>query len=312
MTSQQLIQYLPSSNYIEYLRCATDGVSGATHMATIKWEDNIERDSWVKIYAGDKPRSLVNEMIGYLLGQALNLPMPPRAGFLLVENKFLNPALVNTLSDVDRYRGFTFAWVTEDVKGQNLRIEIENNPAIMNVMVEYFSSCMKDWDHLSKLVAFDDWILNTDRNMGNSIHLPDKTFTLIDHGECMHGGNWKEAQLLEFNCHHIGFATNLHLKLLHDKHAPSGLFQYENTMRELEIAKLEHQKAFLKAESEIRLHLQDLIGDEVIETGIEEIPSYLALETVVNFLKYRSIGLKKFSERCDTFLSSHSIVRPLS
>ena len=89
MTSQQLIQYLPSSNYIEFLRGASDGVSGSTHMATIRWEDDIERDSWVKIYAGDKPRSLINEMIGYILGKALNLPMPPKAGFLLVEIKFL-------------------------------------------------------------------------------------------------------------------------------------------------------------------------------------------------------------------------------
>lgn len=312
MTINQNIQYLPSSHYIGYLGRANDGVSGATHMATIKWEDGVERDTWVKIYTGDKPRSLINEMIGYLLGKALNLPMPPKAGFLLVENKFLAPSLVSQLSEVDRYRGFTFAWVTEDVKGQNLRIEIENNPAIMNVMLDYFSSCMKDWDLLSKLVAFDDWILNTDRNMGNSIHLPDKTFSLIDHGECMHGGNWKEAQLLDFNCHHIGFANNLHLKLLHEKHVASGLFQYENTMRELELAKKEHQQAFLKVESELRFYLEDLIGDEIIETGIDEIPPYLALETVLFFLKSRSNQLKNFSERCDTFLSSHSIVRPLS
>ncbi|NWK52192.1 hypothetical protein HYG89_06405 [Acinetobacter sp. SwsAc5] len=312
MTTSQIIQYLPSSNYVEYLRGSTDGVSGATHLATIKWEDDVERDSWVKIYAGNKPRSLINEMIGYLLGRALNLPMPPRAGFLLLENKMLNPSFVNVLSEVDRYRGFTFAWVSEDVKGKNLRIEIENNPNAMKVMLEYFSSCMKDWSHLSNLIAFDDWILNTDRNMGNSIHLPDKTFSLIDHGECMHGGNWKEAQLIDFNCPHMGFAHNLHLRLLHEKHEASGLFQYENTMQELEKAKLEHKNAFLQAEAEIRLHLHDLIGDEVIETGIEEIPSYLALETVLNFLKYRAEGLTKFSERCDTFLSSHSIVRPLS
>lgn len=312
MIEQQIIQYLPSSNYIEYLRGATDGVSGATHLASIKWDDGVERDSWVKIYAGNKPRSLINEMIGFLLGQALNLPMPPKAAFLLLENKILNPNLVSVLSDVDRYRGFTFAWVTEDVKGENLRIEIENNPSIMKVMIEYFSSCMKDWEHLSSLVAFDDWLLNTDRNMGNTIHFPDKTFSLIDHGECMHGGDWKESQLIDYDCHHIGFANNLHLKLLHDKNTSAGLFQFEHTMSELELVKLEHLKAFQKVESEIRLHLHDLIGDEIIETGIEEIPSYPASETVLSFLKYRAKGLKKFSERCDTFLSSHSIVRPLS
>lgn len=312
MIEPQIIQYLQSSDYIEYLRGATDGVSGATHMASIKWNDGVERDSWVKIYAGNKPRSLINEMIGYLLGKALNLPMPPRAGFLLLETKILDPNFVNLLSEVDRYRGFTFAWVTEDIKGKNLRIEIENNPSIMNVMVEYFSSCMKDWEYLSDLIAFDDWILNTDRNMGNSIHLPDKTFSLIDHGECLHGGDWKESQLLNYDCSHIGFANNIHLKLLHDRNASAGLFQYENTMQELELAKLEHQKAFQKVENELKIHLQDLIGDEIIETGIEELPSYLALETVLTFLKQRAQSLEKFGERCDTFLSSHAITRPLS
>ncbi len=312
MTQEQIIQYLPSSNYIEYLRGSPDGVSGLTHMANVQWEDGVERDSWVKIYAGNKPRSLINEMIGYLLGRALKLPMPPRAGFLLIETKILNPNLVNVLSEVDRYRGFTFAWVTEDVKGKNLRIEIDKNPSSLNVMAEYFSSCMKDWEHLANLIAFDDWILNTDRNMGNSIHLPDRTFSLIDHGECMHGGDWKESQLIDYDCPHVGFANNVHVKLLHDKHAPSDLFQYENTMRDLEEAKLQHKNAFQTIESELKLHLYDMIGDEIVETGIEEVPTYLVMETVLDFLRQRAQSLKKFSERYDTFLSSNSITRPLS
>ena len=312
MDSNHIIQYLPSDMYIEYLRGATDGVSGATHLASVKWNDGIERDSWVKIYAENKPRGLINEMIGYLLGKSLNLPIPPKAGFLQIENKVLHPNLVSLLSPVDQYRGFTFAWVSEDVQGDNLRIEIENNPSSMNVLIEYFSSCMKDWSELPSLIAFDDWILNSDRNLGNSIHLPDKTFCLIDHGECLKGGSWKEPELLDTNCHHIGFANNLHLRLLHEKHKPANLFQIEQTLSELENAKLNHFSALQQVATEIQSHLNDLIGDELIETGIENIPPYPVSDTVLNFLKIRAKEVKKFSERCDTFFSTQSITRPLS
>lgn len=308
----QIIQYLPADHYIEFLRGASDGVSGSTHLANVQWEDGVERESWVKLYAGNKPRSLVNEMIGYLLGRALDLPMPPKAGFLLIETKVLNPNFVHLLSDVDRYRGFTFAWVTEDVKGENLRIEIKNNPINQNIMIDYFKECMRDWGQLCNLIAFDDWILNSDRNMGNSIHLPDRTFCLIDHGECMNGGDWKESQLLNPDCVHVGFAENIHLRLLYEKHKSAGLFQLENTMTELDKAKQEHFNAIKLVKSEIQEHLNDLIGDELIDTGIDSIEPYPVTETVLNFLINRAQHVEKFNERCDTFFSIQSLTRPMS
>ncbi|MFU8925146.1 hypothetical protein [Acinetobacter puyangensis] len=311
MSEQQIIQYLPSSSYIEFLKAATDGVSGKTHLANIKWEDGIERDSWVKIYTATKPRGLVNEMIGYLLGSALNLPMPPRAGFLCLENKILNQNLVNTLSQVDQYRGFTFAWITEDVKGRNLRVELEENPAHYHIITEYIVTCLRDWDNLANMIAFDDWILNTDRNVGNTIQLPDRTFSLIDHGECLQGGEWQEPQLLDAHCPHIGFGDNLHLRLLYEKNK-NNLFSMEDTLAELENAKLLHITALKKVAQEIKMHLTDLIGDEIVETGIEELPNYPVTETVFNFLSNRATAIKKFNERCDTFLSTNSIARPLS
>lgn len=312
VNSIQNIQYLPPSNYREFLRGAPDGIMGATHLAKILWNDGVESDSWVKVYTNQHPRSLINEMIGYLLGSALELPMPNRAGFLMLETKILNTELVNTLSEVDKYRGYTFAWVSEDVGGTNLRIELENNPSSQNIIIEYLSECLTNWDHLASMLAFDDWILNSDRNLGNLIHLPNKSFCLIDHGLSLKGGNWKESDLLHPHCDHCGTLDDIYFSILHQKYKKDGLFQYENTLKSLELEKSKHHHAFLLVKTELLSHLHDLIGDEFVETGIEEMPRFPVTDTLMKFLNDRSLGLQQFIERCNTFFALKSISSPMS
>ena len=309
--SSQIISYLPPDSYKAFLGGAPDGNVGKTHLAEIIWDDDIQRESWVKIYTSQEPRSLINEMIGYLLGTSLELPMPSKAGFLLIETKALHPHLVHQLSEVDQYRGYTFAWTTEDVKGKNPRIEIMNNPEVQAIMEERFIACMTDWDFLPHMIAFDDWIINTDRNLGNTIQLPDNTFSLIDHGESLHGRDWKEPDLLDANCPHIGFLNNLYLRCLHGKYKKDGLFQEENTLRALEQAKTQHHAAFDKVKEEIQQHLDDMIGDEQVETGIKEMASYPVSETVMKFLLNRAKEVRSFNGRCDNFLGMNS-KRPMS
>jgi len=308
----QKIQYLPASNYREFLRGSPDGLMGETHLAKILWSDGIERDSWVKIYGARHPRSLVNEMIGYLLGSALNLPCPNLAGFLMVETKVLDSELIDKLNPVDRYRGYTFAWVTEDVGGINPRIELENNPSSQQIIFEYLSECLINWDYLAGMLAFDDWILNSDRNLGNLIRLPDKTFCLIDHGQSMKGEQWNESDLLNAHCEHSGALDVLYFRILFNKFSSDGLFQYENTLKSLCDEKAKHHAAFLLAQDELESHLNDMIGDEFIETGIEEMPSYPVSDTVIKFLNDRAVALNKFTQRCDTFFGIKSIAKPMS
>lgn len=309
--SEQIIKFLPPENYKSFLKGADDGKSGLTHLAEVTWDDDIERNTWVKIYTGNKERSLINELVSFLLGSALGLPMPERAGLLMLETKVLNENIVNTLSEVDKYRGYTFAWVSQDLGGKNVRLELEQNPTAQSIMIKYLMTDLTNWKYLAKMLAFDDLILNTDRNMGNLIQLPTKEFCLIDHGEALHG-QWKESDLLDHDCEHEGKLDQIFYKCLYDNNNCHGLFQFDKTLEDLETAKSSHAIAFKAVYDELKSHLSNMIGEEKVKTGIKEVNDYPVYETLLSFLENRASNLKGFTNRCEDTLKYHSIPFPLS
>ena len=166
------LKFLPSNAYEGFLRASQDGAVGYTHMASINWGSDIN-DSWVKIYKKDAPRCLTNEVIGYLLAHALQLPQPKHAALMIVPIESIPTHIADQLSDVDLYRGHTYAWVTTHA-GENIREMIVNNSAAAEKFVQEFGQ----WSKVEHMIAFDHWIVNNDRHIGNLLQLPDNTFTL--------------------------------------------------------------------------------------------------------------------------------------
>lgn len=123
----QILEYLPFENYRKYLRPAVDGRMGLmTHVAEVTWSDGIKRESYVKFYGQDKKRALLNEALGYLIISSLSLPQPELAGFIEFKISEENtPDIWNSVSDVDRYRGVTYAWACTNTNGINRRVELD-------------------------------------------------------------------------------------------------------------------------------------------------------------------------------------------
>lgn len=309
--SEQIIKFLPPENYKSFLKGADDGVSGLTHLAEVIWDDNIERNTWVKRYSGDKERSLINELVSFILGSALGLPMPERAGLLMLETKVLHENIVNTLSEVDRYRGYTFAWVSQDLGGTNVRLELDRNPTTQSIMIKYLMTDLRNWKSLANMLAFDDLVLNTDRNMGNLIQLPNKEFCLIDHGEALNG-QWQENDLIDHDCEHEGKLDQVFYKCLYESNNSHGLFQLDKTLKDLETAKSSHLNAFKEVSEELKSHLSSMIGEEKVKTGIKGVNDYPVYETLLSFLEKRASNLKGFTNRCEDAFKYHSIPLPLS
>lgn len=196
----QILQYLAFSNYRKYLRPAIDGRMGLmTHVAEITWLDGIQRESYVKFYGEHKKRALLNEAIGYLLISGLKLPQPEFAGFLEFKiSEKLTPEIWGEVSDIDRYRGVTYAWVCTNTNGINRRIELDNahSDEAKKYLTTHILEALKNWEELPNLIMCDDWLANNDRNLGNLLELPNKTFTLIDHGGILYGDNWSPWDIM--------------------------------------------------------------------------------------------------------------------
>ena len=54
---------------------------------------------------------------------------------------------------------------------------------------------IKNWPHLHKAAAFDDWVANSDRHFENILFAGEDNFYLIDHGHCFTGPGWSKKKL---------------------------------------------------------------------------------------------------------------------
>lgn len=301
----QILEYLPFKSYKKYLRPAVDGRMGLmTHVAEIEWSDGMKRETYVKFYGEDKKRALLNEAIGYLLISALNLPQPEFAGFIAYEiSKEYTPDVWNDVSEVDRYRGITYAWVCTNTNGINKRVEIDQATSaeakqyIANQVIE----TLKSWDQLPHLIMCDDWLANNDRNMGNLLELPNKTFTLIDHGGILYGDNWSPWDIMQ-NGVINGQFQRMYVNIF--KQRFEGLFWKENLLTNLESAKKEHFPAFNIVKEEICQLIQDFIGDEKIDVGLPTNPIQDVSTILEDFLSTNSMQVNNIEAKCDLWLSA--------
>ena len=306
----QIVQYLPFLSYKKYLRPAIDGRMGLmTHVAELTWNDGIQRESYVKFYGENKKRALLNEAIGYLLVSGLGLPQPELAGFLEFKiSEKLTPEIWDKVSEVDRYRGVTYAWVCTNTNGINRRLELDNakTPEIKSYITTHLLEALKSWEKLPNLIMCDDWLINNDRNLGNLLELPNRTFTLIDHGGILYGDNWSPWDIMR-NATISGEFQKMYTEILKAKF--SGLFWKENLLSELKNAKLKHASAFETVKEELGLLINDFLGDEKINTGLPPNPIQNVSNILQDFLDTNAVQVGNIEAKCDLWLSTtHSNV----
>ncbi len=306
----QILQYLPFGNYRKYLRPAVDGCMGLmTHVAELTWSDGINRESYVKFYGENKKRALLNEAIGYLLISGLGLPQPELAGFLAFNiSEESTPEIWSQVSEVDRYRGVTYAWVCTNTNGINRRLELDQaqSPEIKDYLTAHIIESLKNWEKLPHLIMCDDWLANDDRNLGNLLELPNRTFTLIDHGGILYGDNWSPWDIMR-NALINGNFQKMYMNIL--KQRFSGLFWKESLLNELEKAKKEHSNAFNSVKEEIHQLINDFLGDEKINVGIPPNPIQNVSNILQDTLAQNAVQVGNIEAKCDIWLSAtHSNV----
>lgn len=189
------ITVLPETAYLTTHELVTGGIMGVTRKASIEWDDGTIRKCYVKVYPEfDRARKLCNELTGFTLGKAIGLFQPDNAA-LMPLSKIFYPDFSDVIEDNNE---IIWAWVTTEcgssIKGifhlNNIEELIIQDPTNTQTKLIQAFSLVCSQKNLPEIIAFDDFIANEDRNIGNVVMTGDGNMGIIDHGEVLGSIDW--------------------------------------------------------------------------------------------------------------------------
>ncbi len=160
-----------------------EGAQACTIPAIVRWEDGKETNAYLKCYPKAAPASLVNEVTGFLVGKECGLPLPSRMGFIDLPDEF---CLKNNL----------LGWgvVVSELPGDTLK-SIWKESGCSESVLKLLVGHLFEWSSVEQMLAFDDWVANSDRNIGNVIIRSPSDYCLIDHSYMPVRQNWCVSDL---------------------------------------------------------------------------------------------------------------------
>lgn len=179
------IAFVGSTGYLAFLERVKESEECYTHVAQVHTTEFGTDIAYIKFYPDEirDSKGLVNEAIGHLVAKALGVPIPAYGIILLLDRVRLveaHPAL-NQLLPSNRMWP---AWVSQRVHGVSVR-----RPDAKSMEL------LKKWPLLPRLIAFDDWLLNSDRSLRNLLQQRTGEFVAIDHGHIFGGVRWDQSLL---------------------------------------------------------------------------------------------------------------------
>lgn len=229
---------------------------------------------YMKIYKDDK--FVINEMVGYMLAKACGLGVSNKAYLLRIGD--ITKELVNEFHKSNGHVSKVgpinskFAFIISESPG----ITINDYPGDIVVKTEYFANKIKKWNCNNKLIAFDEWVANTDRNAGNIIFGQSNNY-VIDHGCMPVKIDWGLSDLKYGDCY-----KNVHMEntVVCLKKAPED--------KDIEVEAGYHHQAFDMVESKIN----SLISNTVMMDN-----DYSAM---IDFIKKRAVN-----RRTSSYINMH-------
>lgn len=145
-------------------------------------------------------QELVNEAIGYVLGKACGLEVPAVAGVILLQAAQIPEATLAKLraESPEGLQDNYLCWFSQDMSYpdlatkhlQGVQIAFLQQRRLKRIAADLIKS-----EDTAKIVAFDDWLLNSDRHPGNLLALANGRMMLIDHGRLLVYPNWVAGKL---------------------------------------------------------------------------------------------------------------------
>lgn len=177
------IHVLPPESLVTVYHQDSSGAMATTYASRVKWDVDNETKSFIKRFALNDMLGICNEITGYLIAKASGLPVPDFAG--LIKTK---PSQFPTCNK----NLYEWAFVVSNLPGNtpgsfyNLG-DVPRCKALMNLVA--------GWSKVSEVIAFDDWVANEDRHLGNIMVSGKDKIYLFDHSNLPLTLNWSAKQL---------------------------------------------------------------------------------------------------------------------
>jgi len=149
----------------------------------------------VKLYPSQegKNRGMVNEITGWLIAHALNIPQPASAYLVKVPIKELAAPIPDWIKGIKKTTKHYWAFATLKLPAESAAIRFHR--AEIPLLIED----IRRWSDLPSAVALDEHIANTDRHLNNLLRLGKGNYALIDNGRlAVENGtkNWTASDLV--------------------------------------------------------------------------------------------------------------------
>lgn len=160
-----------------WLGTATEGRDSETHKVVLSHPPRHNTTAYLKLY--DAPRQAIAELIASQLGRALGLSIPQP--FLVVVDRSLLPVS-------SKFHGAGLTWAFASAQAGETPVSFAR---LINREAHGALHLLETWPQADSTAAFDEWLANTDRNLGNIMYDGHgRTFWLIDHGRALTGEYW--------------------------------------------------------------------------------------------------------------------------
>ncbi|KLP49996.1 hypothetical protein AZ039_001884 [Enterobacter kobei] len=170
---------------------ADDGAMAETFRCNIDWGQGQDSRSYLKCFSKNEKIGICNEITGYILAKYLGLAVPDKCAFIKLPNEILNEFKSRKGEDCYEY-GFAMM----ESPGQTPNTIVKLNPSNSEFACSIFMDALSKWPLTAKLLAFDEWLANEDRNLGNFIISPGN-IVIIDHSNIPKKMLWDCADLLD-------------------------------------------------------------------------------------------------------------------
>lgn len=166
-------------------------------------------------------REVISEALGYVLAAACGCRVPSVAGIILLEADQLPDPVRDQLRELGNgtLQESYFCWFSQDMNHPNLAQKHMSGVKLDFFRQRRYKRLIKhitEAPDTPKIIAFDDWLYNSDRHPGNLLaSTPD--LTLIDHGRILVYPNWQPGQLGSGG---YGYKAENRLRNFIDSHEP--------------------------------------------------------------------------------------------
>jgi len=204
--SDRVIQLLPASQFRTFdgWLDSEDRHVNPVFRASFQHPEYGLIPAYCKVYKPENSnRGLINEIIGFLYGDALNVPQPKHAFIAQVPRSYLTGlAKLGKLCWLNQRKDSEFlVFGTSTLDGRSAAIHFSNPPE--SAQVSKLISEIANWQHYPHAIAVDENIAHVDRHCNNLIRLNRNSFALIDNGRLVNelDESWT-ASALDHNLHY--------------------------------------------------------------------------------------------------------------